>query len=256
MENPREHQKPVKIDTLKLLETDQVFLLACERLGHTHTGDVLRDGARDARTLRAQVAVGFHSILLEEPGGHRQGRDHNAHGEAQAAVVLQQEDHHAEQSQGAGEQLVRAPGQHPVERVDVRVGAADDSALVGLVEVIERKPLDVLEDCQTQIVHRALADGDGAFDLGCGQKPTEQQVGQVDHADQQNAPECVLCADQIREVTVDAELNELRAEQLGQRRQQRQEQVESEQTPVRAHITKQPQERRPAHGLLLESLLQ
>ena len=133
-----------------------------------------------------------------------------------------QHDHHdAEQSQRAGKQLVRPPGQHAVERVDVRVGATNDAALVGFIEVIERKPLDVLEDRQTQIVHRALADGDGAFDLGHGQEPTEQQIGEVDRADNQDAPECGLRAGNVGKVTVDANLNEFRAQQLGQCRQQR-----------------------------------
>ena len=189
---------------------------------------------------------------MEEPRGRGQGRDHHAHGETQALVVLQQDDHDAEQSQRAGEQLVRAPGQHTVERVDVRVGAADDAALVGFIEVIERKPLDVLEDRQTQIVHRALADGDGAFDLRRRKEPADQQITEINQADGEDAVERGLGAGKADEVTVDADLNKFRSHQLRSRRQQHKAQLEPENPPVRTDVAEQPQKRRLAHGLLLE----
>ena len=85
------------------------------------------------------------------------------------------------------EQLVRAPGQHLVHGVDVGVGTVDDPALVGLVEIAERKPLDVLEDLQPQIVHHALADADGRADLRDGQGPAEEKIAEVDCADDQDA---------------------------------------------------------------------
>ena len=58
----------------------------------------------------------------------------------------------------AREHLVRAPRHDAVERIDVGVGPGDDPALMGLVEIVQRKLLDVLEDSHAQIVHRALTD--------------------------------------------------------------------------------------------------
>ena len=187
MENARDCQEPVEIGALKLLEADQVFLLAGEGLRDAHPGDVLRHGAGDPGALRAQLAIRFHAVFVEGYRGDGQRRDHQAHGQAEAPVILQEEHDHAEQRQRAGEQLVRAPGQYPVERINVRVGAIDNAALVGPVEIIERQPLDVLEDRQTQVVHSALADGDGAFDLGGRQEPSQQKVAQINQADDEDA---------------------------------------------------------------------
>jgi hypothetical protein len=137
-----------------------------------------------------------------------------AHREAQTPVVLQHERHDTQQRQRAREQLVRAPGEDAVERINIRVRAADDSALMGFVEIVQREPLNMLEDREPEIVHSALTDGNGALDLGGGEEPANQQVAEVNGADHEYPPERGLRAGEAGEVTVDTDLDELGAQQL------------------------------------------
>ena len=52
----------------------------------------------------------------------------------------------------------------------------------------------MFENRQPQIVHGALPDGNGALHLGDRQKPADQQVGQVDQADDEDA-RAAVCAE-------------------------------------------------------------
>lgn len=92
----------------------------------------------------------------------------------------------AHQGDEAGEGLPRSPGEDPVQRIDVGVGPCDDPSLVGSVEIVEREALDVLEDGQAQVVHGPLARLDGGADLNDGETPSQQQVGQVEPAEDED----------------------------------------------------------------------
>ena len=92
MKDPCRHQKSVEIHSLDLLKAVQIFFLARERLRHTDSRNVLRQGGRDAGGLFSQLAVSAHAMNVKEPGGNPQwGQDH-AHRQAQAPVILQHQD--------------------------------------------------------------------------------------------------------------------------------------------------------------------
>jgi hypothetical protein len=123
---------------------------------------------------------------------------------------------------------------------------------MGLVEIVQGEPLDVLEDGEPQVAHRALPDPDGALDLRDRQKPSEQQVAEVDEAHQQNPSIGNRRAGKVCQVTVDADLDELRTEQLRAGGQQGEGEVEDEGAAIGADVAGQAQERSPAHSLLGE----
>ena len=193
---------------------------------------------------------------MEDPRGDGQRRDHEADGEAQPPIVAQHEDEHADEREPAGEELVRAPGEDAVERVDVGVGAVDDPALVGLVEVVEGKFLDVFEDGHAQVVHRALADADRALHLRDGEPPADEQIAEIDQADDEDAVHRRFRRSSPGEETVDADLDELRSEQRRRRGQHGEDEVQRERPSVRPDIAEQAAERPGAHAALLEFLFQ
>ena len=58
-----------------------------------------------------------------------------------------------------------------------------------------------------------MADGDGVADLGHGQQPAQEQVAQVDEAQNEDAAPGRRRLGEIRQIPVNAYLNELRPEQ-------------------------------------------
>src|SRR5215813_5859322 len=87
--------------------------------------------------------------------------------------------------------------------------------MMGPIEIIERKPLNMLEDLQTQIVHRALSYSNRAFNLPSRQPPSEQQVEKVKGAHRQDAFQGQPYGAELNQVSIDSQLNELGPQQLG-----------------------------------------
>ena len=73
---------------------------------------------------------------MKHPGGHEEGRKHNAHGQAETPVVAEHQPDHPNQCEQTRQQLIRAPRHDAIQRVDVCVGPGDDPSLVGLVEIV------------------------------------------------------------------------------------------------------------------------
>ncbi len=193
---------------------------------------------------------------MKEPGRDPQRRQHQAHRQAEPPVVAQHQRQDAQQGQPAGEQLIGPPGEDPVQRFDVRVGAIEDAALVGLVEIVQREPLNVFEDRFAQVVHRPLANGDGALDLHHGEKPAEQQVAEIKRADEEDAAQGGLGRRDVGQIAVDSDLDEFRPQQLRKRGQHREQQVEEQRPPVWPHIARQPPKGPGAHRFLREGFFQ
>src|SRR6266516_1294152 len=114
----------------------------------------------------------------------------------------------------------------------------------------------MLEDGEAEVVHRTLADADGAFDLGDGEHPPKEQVSQVEQADHEDSLIGRAGAGKVREVSVDADLDELRAKQLRDGGSQGEPQVERKSTAIGPLITGEPGKGRPVHPLLRELLFE
>jgi hypothetical protein len=117
----------------------------------------------------------------------------------------------------------------------------DDPALVGSVEVVEREALDVLEDGQTQVVHGPLARLDGGADLNDGESPSQQQVGQVEPAEDENfagrggsAERCggPTSTDNGGQCVVDAVLDESWSDECGRGGQESESEVGVQGPPI------------------------
>jgi hypothetical protein len=158
----------------------------------------------------------------------------------------------AQEREGAGNQLVCAPGQNPIERIDVAIGAADDPPLMSAVKKGKRELLDVLKDGEAHVVHGLLSDAHRAFDLKDGEPPAEQQIAQINRADDQDTVQGGFDARNSRQVAVDPELNEFGAEQLRDRGEESEKEIEKEGALVRTNIIGEPPESRLAHSLLGE----
>lgn len=169
---------------------------------------------------------------------------------------MQHENHDTDKSESAGDHLIGAPGEDPVERIDVGIGAADNSALVSLVEETEREALDVFENGEAHVVHGALADEHGAFDLGDAEKPTEEQIGEIYGTDDENAAHGELRVGEIGEVTIDADLDELGAEQLGDSGEEREKEIEEKGALVGADVADETREEGARHSLLGERFIE
>ena len=74
---------------------------------------------------------------MEPIGGPGEGRQDRADRQGQHPVVVEHQRQNPEEGDRARKKLRGTPGQQSIETVDVGIGPGDDSALVGLVEIVE-----------------------------------------------------------------------------------------------------------------------
>src|SRR5205085_4405323 len=89
-----------------------------------------------------------------------------------------------------------------------------------------------------------------------GKNPVHEKARKIYGANHRDTSHGNARAGKIREITVDAELDKFRAEQLSARGQDREDQIQDKGTAVWPHISRQTPERRDAHRLLGELLFE
>ena len=112
----------------------------------------------------------------------------------------------------------------------------------------------MFEDGQPQIVHRPLADGDGAGDLSDGQEPAQKQVPEENQTHDEDALVRRLSGREIREMAVNPDLNQFGTEERRDSGQDREQKIQNETLSVGQNITHEPKERGLVHPLLRELL--
>ena len=115
--------------------------------------------------------------------------------------------------------------------------------------------MNVLEHRHAQVVHGSLANGDGALDLNNCQSPAEEEIREIDRADEKDPSHRGGGIGETDEIPINAKLNELWTEQLRGSGEHCENEIQGKDAAVRADIPEEPHKRLPAHRLLSELLL-
>ena len=232
------------------MEGAVIELLTRESLNHANPIDVLSQSRRDPRGLLPHLAIGSHAMDLKKAGGDDQRGYDERYRRAQPPIVAQHQKQHAHERDQTSHQLIRAPGENPIHRIDIGVGPRNNPPLMGFVEVVKGEFLNMPEHRRSQVVHGPLACPDGGFDLRSRKPPSKQQIKEIEQADNRNTPQRQGYVLGVGQIVVNSNLDELWPKQLRSRGKKSEQDVERHHPAVGTQVLAEAAKSRLAHLLL------